>query len=93
MGVMVPPNAASDREITPTQLRLTGRAGKPAYPSPIEGEEKKGLAQSAYRRLTTLSDWRGSRRSPRYWLAIGSSATSTALPWPKPLKAVRIAAP
>ncbi len=41
----------------------------------------------------TLSLWRGSRRSPRYWLCIGSSSTVTTLPVPKPLKRVFIAAP
>lgn len=31
------------RSLTPTQLRLGSRAAKPAYPSPIKGEEVSGL--------------------------------------------------
>ncbi|CAH0496835.1 hypothetical protein NVSP9465_01883 [Novosphingobium sp. CECT 9465] len=42
---------------------------------------------------TTLSETRGSRRSPRYWLDIGSSDTSKTSVAPKPLNAVFIAAP
>ncbi len=49
-------------------------------------------ADDGYLSETTLSDTRGSRR-PVYRLDIGSSDTSTAPPWPKPLKPVRIAAP
>ena len=43
MGVKSPANTAPGREDTPTQLRLTGKAGKPAYPSPIKEEEMDRL--------------------------------------------------
>ena len=61
-------------------------------PEDRAGADKAAPAPSHQRRLTTLSDTRVSRR-PRYWLAIGSSATSIAAPWPKPLNLVRIAQP
>lgn len=54
---------------------------------------RSAAAERYQRSETTLSETRGSRRSPRYWLAIGSSETSNTSVAPKPLNAVFIAAP
>ncbi len=54
---------------------------------------RSAAAERYQRSETTLSETRGSRRSPRYWLAIGSSDTSNTSVAPKPLNAVFIAAP